>query len=35
VLGRGEKEKREIKTRKPMHVFRLTLVQIHALIFVF
>jgi hypothetical protein len=35
LLGRGEIEKREIKTRKPMHVLGLTLVQIHALISVF
>jgi hypothetical protein len=32
VLGRRENEKRENKTRKPMHVFGLMLVQIHALI---
>jgi hypothetical protein len=30
-----EKEKRKIKTRKPMYVFGLTLVQIHALAYVF
>jgi hypothetical protein len=35
LLGRGEIEKRKIKTRKPMHVLGLTLVQIHALISVF
>jgi hypothetical protein len=35
LLGRREKEKREIKTRKPMHVLRLTLVHIHVLVSVF
>jgi hypothetical protein len=35
VLGRRENEKREIKTRKSMYVFGLTLVQIHTLVFVF
>jgi hypothetical protein len=35
VLGRREIEKREIQTRKPMHVFRLMLIQVLALVFVF
>jgi hypothetical protein len=35
LLGRREIEKREIQTRKPMHVFRLMLVQVFALVSVF
>jgi hypothetical protein len=35
LFGRREIEKREIKTRKLMHVFRLMLVQIHALVSMF
>jgi hypothetical protein len=35
LLGRREIEKREIKIWKPMHVLGPTLVQVHALIFVF
>jgi hypothetical protein len=32
VLGRREIENKEIKTRKPMHVLELMLVQVNALV---